>query len=78
MPSARSTNAGSNPNAQAIYNTPEVLSSGRRVAPAPPGTSYWMNRCGVTGKDGERCIRLKMKGHETCLGHSPKVKNDES
>jgi hypothetical protein len=68
-----------NPNAKQLTSQPDAVSSGRRIAPAPPGqVSYISNRCGVARKDGSICTNYPLPGRDTCLGHTPKVPNAET
>jgi hypothetical protein len=66
-----SVNEGTgNPNAKQLQRSPEAASSGRRIAPAPPGQlSYMAQRCGVTRNDGVVCLNFPVAGYEYCLGH---------
>ena len=76
---ARSDHGFGNPDAKPLVSRPEASSSGRQIAPAPPGqVSYISNRCGYPKANGEPCTNYPVKGNEYCLPHLKVVSRDQS
>ena len=72
-----SNHATGNPNARAANSSPEALGHAGRVAPAPPGQlPYMYGRCGQTKRNGQICVTKNLSGHDTCVAHIPRKRDD--
>jgi hypothetical protein len=67
---ARATDGYGNPDAKQLNHSPEAASSGRTIAPAPPGgLSFSQSRCGYIRNDGKECMNFPWAGHQRCFAH---------
>lgn len=75
---ARSDHGFGNPDAKQLISRPEAASTGRVIAPAPPGqVPYAWGKCTHIYPTGRQCPNQPIPGHDVCLGHTPKVSRDK-